>query len=253
MYVAEIDVCSDTQPNNPGCTDSVILGCTHIEPTGYSVDNNVPQAPGSGIVGSSHMAVNRAQTEYILDEIFNDDLLTTLGIEDNADNIQGVFLGGDLNTGQLFDRCTYAPEPDDCRDGNDVLLDNIFDSFADGDMIDAPDVKYKEDPVYDPDVVCTYCLDDSQTDFNDLSPDESNAFINDASTTRDVDHILVQDGYCGNFKALSFERIFMDKIVTLDGYTNPVPMSDHYGVALEIEFKNNKGGRKLLGGKCAKN
>ncbi len=163
--------------------------------------------------------MNRFQTQYILDNIYNDDILTTLGRDDNADNIFGVFLTGDTNNGQLFSRCDFEVTPgnvnaDNCDVPQNEL--NPFDLFAENGFIDGPDITWKAKA--NEGVKCTSCIDPAQDDFNSLAVDEDGiGFITDPSSTRDLDHILVQDGYCKNYQQVAFAREFLDKIVEIDG------------------------------------
>eukprot|EP00483_Globobulimina_turgida_P009967 UN09986 len=157
---------------------------------------------------------------------------------------------GDTNNGQLFNRCDW-PNVDNCI-GEDPS--NPFDLFVLRGFIDGPDMKFtiakKNNPHVQ--VLCTSCIDNSTDDFNILAVDTggSNSFFTDPATSRDLDHILVQDGYCKNFKAIQFEREFMDEIVSGIIENELVATSDHYAVTMSIEFKcGNKGGRREKG-KC---
>ena len=206
----------------------------------------------SGI--TSHVGLNRLQTRFILENIYNDDILKTLGREEDADKIYGVFLMGDTNNGQLFPRCEWRNDAGDVNADNcdpespDDQPLNPFDLFAEYGFIDGPDIKHKARA--NEGVKCTSCVDATSDDFNPLAVQEQG--IEDIARTDssvDLDHVLVQDGYCKNFKSVRFEREFMDKIVEVDG--DLFPASDHYGVTLDIEFKKNKGGR-CNKGKCTK-
>lgn len=251
LNIAQINVCSETRKNpKSDCRDSILVGCTHLEATDFINDENIVQNPLDPSLQSisSHIGLNRKQTEYIVNNVFNDNILYTLGIDDNeADNIYGVFLMGDTNNGQLFDRCDVQNlyPSDDCIDNNDQQIENIFNLFKNQRLIDAPDIKYTPKSISQNIVpLCTQCTDPNADDYNILITIDDDTFIYDPNFPTDLDHILIQDGYCNNFKAKSFNRIFMDNIVNLTalGFNQLTPASDHYGVALQIEFKKDKGG-----------
>ena len=108
---------------------------------------------------------------------------------------------------------------------------NPYDIFADNDLVDARDITKPNEGIK-----CTSCIDPADDDFNPLAVDEGDTFLTDPETSRDLDHIFVQNGYCQHFKTVKFAREFMDKIVELDNGTL-VPASDHYAVTLDVEFK----------------
>lgn len=228
VHVAEINIGPDAE--------SIVVGCTHLHP-GHDVLNDVdiPQSPllGNDEV-TSNLGLNRYQTEYLLDNIFNDDLLDTLGRSDDADNVMGVFLMGDTNSGAMFDRCAYTASPvDNCAGENPS---NPFDLFALGGFTDAASFVGES-------ALCTFCLDASSNDFNPFTfakVSSGGGVIVDAST--DLDHILIQDALAQKIEDAEFERVFMDAVV---GGVNPfglnesVTVSDHYGVTLDVTFKSD--------------
>jgi len=242
VALAEIDVCSETRPGDAECDDSIVVGCTHLH-SGIDIFNDV------GVVQSplldvnwvtSHNGLNRYQTEYVLQNLYNDDLLVTLGREDDADSILAVFLMGDTNNGQMFDRCSYTESPvDNC----DEEPTNNFDLFAAGGLIDAPNlVRGLSGNVSALELRCTWCVDDSRDDFNEFTYAKTveSGIINSPESSCDVDHILIQQGYEGNIASAVFEREFMEAIVedvNPLGINGAVTMSDHYGVSLTIEFE----------------
>ena len=225
LNIAEINICAETDPEdkNPSCSDSIIVGCVHLETTDHKVDMNVLQSPRLDRDDiTSHVGLNRYQMEKI-SEVFNDDILTTLGREDNADNIYGVFLMGDTNNGQLFSRCEYEYTNDEGVTGNFadncVLPDdgplNPFDIMAMNSFIDGYDLDYiaRKDELPE----CTFCIDPNSEDFNPLAlySNENGIvhnFITDPDVSFDLDHIFVQEGYCKNFRDVKYERMFTDKI-----------------------------------------
>jgi len=224
LNVAEINICSETDPTgkDPACSDSIIVGCVYLETTDHLNDVNVLQSPRLDRDDiTSHLGLNRYQMEGVVD-VFNDNILTTLGREDNADNIHGVFMMGDTNNGQLFSRCdievdidgdgtTDGINADNCVSGVDEPL-NPFDLFEENDFIDGPDIDYHVTGDKKP--KCTFCIDPSSNDFNPLSLASNTVgdFITDPDVELDLDHILVQNGYCQNFKDVIFNRIFEDKV-----------------------------------------
>jgi len=212
------------------------VGCTHLEPGHDALnDVNIPQSPRlDNDEVSSHLGLNRYQTEYLLDNIFNDDLLDTLGRADDADNIQGVFLMGDTNSGAMFDRCAYTASPvDNCAGENPS---NPFELFALGGFVDAPE--FANVPAE-----CTFCLDASSDDFNPFTfakVSSDGGVITDASS--DLDHILIQAQFSQSIEAVEFERVFMDAVVDdVDPYglDEAVTLSDHYGVTLDVTFSTD--------------
>eukprot|EP01083_Nonionella_stella_P034281 93845_1 len=247
LLIAEIDICKETDPTNPTCTDSIVVGCVHQEPTGYRDDESVVQVPDLvDDTVSSHIGLNRLQTESILD-VYNDDILQILGISDNAENIFGVFLLGDLNSGQMWNRCEWSD-----ADG-DVLADNCdgedpsnpFELYLQNGFVDGTHIAQK-------DAVCTACTATAKPDYNtvhDLFPDDG-TWVLDMENGKDLDHLLIQEGYCKNFEHVEYSREFMDEIVDgWPGYSAKTPGSDHYGVSLDIVFKGDGGGR-CEQGKC---
>ena len=232
----------------------LVLCAFYIEPTAFYYDINSVQSPRLNEPGiTSHVGLNRFQTRFILENIYNDDILSTLGREDDEDKIYGVFLMGDMNNGQLYPRCEWT------NDNGDVNADNCdpespddqplnpFDLFAEYEFIDGPDIKYKA--YANEGVQCTSCWNTTRDDFNVLAVmEEDGVYISNQSV--DIDHVLVQNGYCKNFKSVKFERDFMDKIVEIDGEL--FPASDHYAPTLDIEFKKNKGGGRCNMCKCTK-
>ena len=140
---------------------------------------------------------------------------------------------------------------------------NPFGLFAQGGMMDAPDlVNYLNSNCSDDadssgdgtsntlepapcsetvEPVCTWCVDDSRDDFNELAYLRAveNGWISAPESSCDIDHILVQEEYVDNIKSAVFEREFMEAVVdVVNTYINDsVTMSDHYGVSLTIEFE----------------
>eukprot|EP01083_Nonionella_stella_P279893 952051_1 len=247
LKIAEINICKETDPDNTACKDSIVVGCVHQEPTDYGTDTGVVQVPnlaGTGI--TSHVGLNRLQTSSIV-AVYND-LLQTLGITDHADNIFGVFLLGDTNNGQILDRCTWTNTNGDINADNCAENpSNPFDLYLQNGFVDAQTIGGK-------DAVCTSCS--AESDRNKIF-DMTQAFPEDGTWIRDpakdLDHVLIQNGYCKNFKDVAFSREFMADVVPIDayGYSGTVPASDHYGVSLNIEFKNNGGGTCGQGNCCA--
>merc|ERR1712154_173071 len=77
---------------------------------------------------------------------------------------------------------------------------------------------------------CTFCDSGNGTDLqNDLAFECTECVIKDV----DLDHILVHESDTANFEALSLERTFTD-IFDVNG--EQLPLSDHWGVSLEIAF-----------------
>jgi len=222
------------------CEQSIIFGCTHLGATGFASDTGTPQLPsqiGSESI-SSHVGLNRLQSQKVVDEIFNENILDTLGIDEDDNNVVGVFLAGDINTGQMFNRCD-VDGADNCVAGVDEPL-NPFQVFTDSGLIDAPDLMYPGGPPKQPDILCTSCLNEASDDYNPLADDDSGQFISDPETSRDLDHILVQDGFC-RFKPVSLERAFLEKYDDLIEEGQSVPASDHYAVVLEVDFSPPRG------------
>lgn len=268
VNVAQICVTQD----GDDCTESIIFGCTHLGATGFKNDVGTPQLPSQ--IGdepvTSHVGLNRLQSQRIVDELFNDNIVDNLGITDNSE-VVGVFLAGDINTGQLFNRCEYDEandgnvNADNCVLGTDDPL-NPFEVFTDNGLIDAPDLRYSGGRDNQPQVLCTSCLDETSVlnDYNPLADDDfggdsGGQFISDPATTRDLDHILVQDGYC-YFRPVSLQRAFLQKYDDLIDKPSSiyddesVPASDHYAVVLEIELRsgNPKGSKGPKGAKGSK-
>ena len=240
LYIAEIDICAETQHEDAECTDSIIVGCAHFNAVDVLNDTDIVQSPQlEDDSVTSNVGLNRFQTEYVLEHIFNDDILSTLGREDAAENVFGVFLMGDMNSGEMFDRCGYARSPSDgCGEGD--TPSNPFRLFADGGFVDGPRLA-------DSAVLCTFCLNETSHDFNVLAQvsNINGGFISTAEASCDLDHVLVQEGYSANFKTAHFEREFIQKTVEgIQGVIDEnVPASDHYAVRLEIEFEPEGGGR----------
>ena len=96
LYIAEIDVCADTDPDgyNSDCDDSNIIGCTHLEATAFIEDTNiiqtVPLTEDEPDI-TSHIGLNRLQTQFIVDNVFNDDILKTLDFDGDDAQVFGVF------------------------------------------------------------------------------------------------------------------------------------------------------------------
>ena len=172
---------------------------------------------------TSHIGLNRLQAQFIIDNIYNDDILITLGRNQNADNIYGVFLMGDMNNGELFSRCDYVDDEGNINADNCILPDdeplNPYDIFRNNDLINGRDIIYRARP--NQVVKCTQCVDPNDDDFNILGVDESGSFL---TVSSDLDHIFVQNGYCHNFKQVKSDRDFMDKIVALPAELEcPIP------------------------------
>ncbi len=142
------------------------------------------------------------QTKYILNNIFNDNILNNLGIV-NKDNIFGVFLLGDTNSGTFFDRCNY-PNPcngepidaitaDDCIDKNGQKYENVFNLFEKSNLINAPNIKYEPHSLnFEP--LCTQCTNPNVENYNPLIDSSSDYFIYDPNIQLDLDHIFIQGG-----------------------------------------------------------
>eukprot|EP01084_Bolivina_argentea_P035184 65263_1 len=66
VQIAQINICSETDPKNAktNCADSIIVGCTHLEPSDFSYDRNVLQNPLDNTLSNitSHIGLNRMQT-----------------------------------------------------------------------------------------------------------------------------------------------------------------------------------------------
>ena len=241
VHIAEISICAETDPENAECTDSIIVGCTHFHPGSDILDdtNMVQTSDLWGTDVTSQLGLNRYQTEYVLNNIMNQDILTTLGREDNSENVFGVFLVGDTNNAQMFDRCSYTDSLVDNCLGEDPS--NPFALFSDGGFVDAPDLDFELNAAAS--VECTFCLDPSRQDFNALTfakMEASGGVIYGAEASSDLDHILVQQGYTQKMSFVSFQREFMEQNIDgIAGFINEtVPMSDHYGVSLVVEFND---------------
>ena len=97
----------------------------YIEPTPYTDDTNVVQSPRLNEPSiTSHVGLNRLQTQFIIDNIFNDDILTTLEVETDENNVFGVFLMGDMNNGELLSRCEYLDDEGNNNADNCELPDD---------------------------------------------------------------------------------------------------------------------------------
>ena len=115
VEMVEVNVCAETNPDDPDCIDSVVVGCTHLHPGLDEPDDiNITQSPLLAVDWvTSHNGLNRYQIQSVLD-IFDDGLLETLGRTDDADSILGVFFMGDMNNGQMFERCSYPSPVGNC-------------------------------------------------------------------------------------------------------------------------------------------
>ena len=194
------------------------MSIDYIEPTAYTDDTNVVQSPRLNEPSiTSHVGLNRLQTQFIIDNVFNDDILTTLEVDTDEDNVFGVFLMGDMNNGELLSRCEYLDDEgnnnaDNCELPDDAPL-NPYDIFGDNDLVNGRDITYKAQK--NEGVRCTSCINPADDDFNILAVDDGDTFLTDPETSRDLDHIFVQNGYCQNFKRVKSARDFMDEIVEI--------------------------------------
>eukprot|EP01083_Nonionella_stella_P274674 932506_1 len=242
LLIAEINICAETNPNNiANCMDSIIIGCTLLDPQDFVDDSAIVQSPlldNDAI--TSRNGLNRYQSQTVVNKIFNDNILSILGIKEKEDDIFGVMLAGDINNGQIFSRCKWMNEQGQVdADNCDMIPSNAFDVWELAGFIDAIDVAGE-------DVLCTWCADMTKSDFNDWVPFD---YIGTPGLipflSHDIDKILIQDGYCENYKNIIFQREFTEKIANLSQISQDglIPTSNHYGVSVSIEFVDNEGGR----------
>eukprot|EP01083_Nonionella_stella_P126773 383906_1 len=229
VNIAQINICTETQKthsdssdssdsNEPiqPCTDSLIVACTHLNPTGYKdpIGTFIPtdQAQKDAEL-SSHIELNAYQIKYLLNNILNDEHSPW---DSTDENILGIVIAGDLNIGQ-----TWYPQ------NFEIFKQHGYMDYGDG--------------------ICTYCLDPEADGFNVLALGDGNVneaqFRTEANSSRDLDHVLVRQDGLVNFRKIKsekhFERIFVDKY-NISGQW--IPLSDHWGVQLVLRPKERDGG-----------